>query len=152
MKNLISSGTKDVTKKKANFRTLFFVLFIGLMTVSTQSCNKYEDGPFFSVRSRTERVANTWKIDNYKVNGNDYTSLMGGYTETYSKDGNFSFSWGSIVGTGTWKFQNNDEEIKVTGIDNMSSMTLFILKLEEKEFWYYYMDGNDRKEFHLIQN
>lgn len=138
--------------RKMNFRSLLLILFIGLLAVGTQSCNKYEDGPFFSVRSRTERVANTWKIDNYKVNGNDYTSLMGGYTETYSKDGNFSYAWGSLSGTGTWAFQNNDMEIKLVGINNTSSMTLFILKLEEKEFWYYYMDGNDKKEFHLIQN
>jgi hypothetical protein len=152
MKNLISSETKNFAKKKMNFKNLFLILFIGLLSVSTQSCNKYEDGPFFSIRSRTERVANTWKIDNYKVNGNDYTSLMGGYTETYSKDGNFSYAWGSFSGTGTWAFQNKDKEIKITGINNLSSMTLFILKLEEKEFWYYYMDGNDKKEFHLIEN
>lgn len=152
MKNLISSETKNFVNKKTNLRSLILVLFIGLLVVSTQSCNKYEDGPFFSVRSRTERVANTWKIDNYKVNGTDYTSLMGGYTETYTKDGDFSFAWGSLSGTGKWAFQNNDEEIKINGTNNMSSMTLFILKLEEKEFWYYYMDGSDRKEFHMIQN
>jgi hypothetical protein len=152
MKNFISSETKNLKKKKMNLKSLFFVLFIGLLAVSTQSCNKYEDGPFFSLRSRTERVANTWKIDNYKVNGNDYTSLLSGYTETYSKDGNFSFAWGILSGTGTWKFQNKDKEILITGINNVSTMTLFILKLEEKEFWYYYMDGNDKKEFHLVQN
>ena len=85
------------------------------------------------------------------MNGNDYTSLLADYTETFSKDGNYSYSWGSIAGTGTWTFENNDEEIQLTGISNQSSYRMIILKLEEKTFWYYYMDGNDRKEFHMVQ-
>jgi len=140
------------SKKNSKATGFIFILLIVLIFLALQSCNKYEDGPFFSVRTRTERVANTWKVDNYKINGTDYTSLMGGYTETYSKDGNFSYTWGSVSGTGNWTFQNNDEEIKLNGINNTSSKILFILKLEEKEFWYYYMDGNDRNEFHMIEN
>lgn len=132
----------------------FFALLIllGLALPALQSCQKYSEGPALSLRSRTERVANTWKVDNYKVNETDYTSLMNGYVETYSKDGNFSFSWGSISGTGKWSFQNDDAEIRITGTSNQSSQTLYILKLEEKQLWYYYMDGNDRKEFHMVQN
>lgn len=129
--------------------TLMMVISIG---TTFSGCQKYSEGPMLSLRSRTERVANTWKVDNYKVNGSDYTSLMGGYTETYSKDGNFSYAWGNLSGTGKWAFQNKDAEIKISGINNTSSQTLFILKLEEKQFWYYYMDGNDRKEFHLVEN
>jgi len=33
---------------------------------------------------------------------------------------------------------------------NVKTKTLTILKLEEKAFWYYYMDGTDKIEFHLI--
>ena len=132
--------------------SVLLTLFAGLNLLSMQSCKKYEEGPFFSIHSRTERVSNTWKVDNFKINGTDYTSLMSGYVETYSKDGNFSFSWGSLSGTGKWAFQNNDAEIKINGTSNQESQTLFILKLEEKQFWYYYMDGNDKKEFHMVQN
>jgi hypothetical protein len=132
--------------------SIFAIIFAGLIIPAIQSCQKYPDGPFISFRTRTARVANTWKVDNYKKNGNDYTSLMGGYTETYSKDGNYSYSWGNLSGTGKWAFQNNDKEIKLNGINNQSSQTLVILKLEKKQFWYYYMDGNDKKEFHMIQN
>lgn len=135
-------------KNKNNF--LVVLLFAAITMTSFQSCQKYPDGPMVSFRSRAERVANTWKVDNYKENGTDYTSLVTDYTETFSKDGNYSYSWGILSGTGTWSFQNKDEEIKVNGINNQSSQTLYILKLEEKQFWYYYMDGNDRKEFHMI--
>jgi hypothetical protein len=127
------------------------IIFSGLIMFSIQSCKKYSDGPLVDFHSRTERVANTWKVDNYKINGNDFTSLVSSYTETYTKGGDYSFHWGILDGTGKWAFQNNDAEIRITGIDNQSSETLYILKLEEKQFWYYYMDGNDKKEFHMIQ-
>ncbi len=138
--------------KTKNKLSVLAILFIALAMPTIQSCKKYPDGPAVSFRSRTERVSNTWKIDNYKVNGTDYTSLVTGYTETYTKDGAYSYDFGVLDGTGKWEFQNKDMEIKLTGINNQSSQTLFILKLEEKQFWYYYMDGTDKKEFHLIEN
>lgn len=127
------------------------IILSGLMLFGIQSCNKYDDGPMISLNSRAERVANKWKVDNYKVNGTDYTSLVSGYSETYTKEGAYSYTWGVLSGTGTWAFQNNDAEIKITGLDNQSTVTLVIQKLEEKQFWYYIMDGNDKKEYHLIQ-
>lgn len=127
------------------------IILTGLIIIGIQGCKKYSDGPLLSFHSRTERVANTWVVDNYKINGNDFTSLVTGYSETYTKDGNYYYSFGSVTGTGLWKFQNNDAEIRITGIDNQSSETFFIQKLEEKQLWYYYMDGNDTKEFHMIQ-
>ena len=136
-------------KKITKLTTL--LLFAGLLMFGIQSCNKYEDGPLISLTSRTERVANTWKVDNYKVNDTDYTSLLSDYTETFTKGGDYSYSWGILSGTGVWSFQNSDKEIQLTGINNQDSHILVILKLEEKEFWYYYMDGNDKKEFHMVQ-
>lgn len=129
-----------------------FILLLAVMTISIQSCKKYPEGPAISLRSRAERVANTWKVDNYKINGSDYTSLVSGYTEKFTKEGAYSYSWGMLDGSGTWAFQNSDKEIKLTGSDNQSSHTLIILKLEEKVFWYYYMDGNDKHELHMVEN
>jgi hypothetical protein len=77
---------------------------------------------------------------------------MSGYTETYTKNGNYSYTWHFFGGSGKWEFQNHDSEVRITGVSGQSSETLFILKLEEKEFWYYYMDGNDKKEFHMVPN
>jgi len=88
-------------------------IIIGFMLPVVQSCTKYEDGPKISLRSRTERVANTWKVDNYKVKGVDYTSLVTSYNETFTKEGNYNYEWGGASGSGTWVFQNNDDEIKI---------------------------------------
>ncbi|MDP2387812.1 MAG: hypothetical protein Q8M29_15675 [Bacteroidota bacterium] len=126
------------------------ILLGAIIMLGLQSCKKYPEGPVISLRTKTERVANTWKVDNYKINSSDYTSFLSDYDETFTKEGDYSYSWGSLDGTGKWAFQNNKEQIKLTGVDNQASHDLIILKLEEKSFWYYYMDGNDKHELHLI--
>lgn len=135
-------------KTKKRFLKFIPIAFITLIFAG---CQKYEDGPMFSIRTRTERVANTWEIDNYTINETDWTSLVGGYSETYSKDGNYSYTWGILNGTGTWKFANRQSDIQITGISNQTDRTLVILKLEEEQFWYYYMDGSDKHEFHMTE-
>jgi hypothetical protein len=132
------------------FRTVVFALFLGSAMTLIQSCQKYEDGPMISLRSRTARISNQWKVDNYKINGTDYTSMVSSYTETFSKSGAYSYSWTILNGEGTWVFQNNDKEVKLTGNGDHTSRTLYILKLQEKELWYYWMEGSNKHEYHLI--
>lgn len=126
------------------------MIVVALLSVTIQSCKKYPDDDTVSLRSRKERVSNTWDVENYKINGTDYTSLVSSYIETFKTNGDYNYSWGLLNGNGTWSFQNNDKEINLIGSDDQSSRTLFILKLEEKTFWYYYMVGDDKHEFHLI--
>ena len=122
-----------------------------LLLASVQSCSQYPDNNGITLVSKIDRVSKTWEVENYKVNGVDYTSLVSSYTESFTKTGDYSYLWAIIGGTGTWAFQNNDAEIKITGTTNLTSKTLVILRLENTEFWYYYMDGADKKEFHMIR-
>lgn len=133
-------------------KAVFIFAFSFIIALVFEGCNKYEDGPNISFRSRTDRVANTWKIDNYKINDDDFTSLVSGYSETFTKNGAYNYSWGILNGSGTWAFQNSDNEIKLSGTDSQASRTLVILKLEEKVFWYYYLENGNKNEFHLIAN
>jgi len=134
-----------------SIRKMFTLTILSvMMIVGFQSCSQYPDNNGITLVSKTDRVSKTWKVENYKVNSTDYTSLVSAYTETYTKTGTYSFQWAVLGGTGTWKFQNNDAEIQITGVTNVASRTLYILKLEEKAFWYYYMDGTDRMEYHLV--
>lgn len=140
------------------------LVLAGLFTITINSCKKYEEGPLLSLRSKTARVANTWKVDKYLKNGVDETtqkySASGdkrNYTETFTKDGVYSYSYiddqgDSKGGAGKWEFQNKNLEIKRSGVSGQSTETLVILKLKEKEFWFWYMDSGDKKEFHLIPN
>ena len=136
---------------KNSKKLIVLLILAGSLVFGSESCKKYDEGSLISFKSRTDRVANMWKVDNYKKNGNDYTSLVTDYREVFTTAGDYSYTWGVLSGTGKWAFQNNDSEIKLTGIDNQASYTLVILKLEEKAFWYYYMDGSDKKEYHMVQ-
>jgi len=136
--------------KTINKTTAFLFLMIGMICMTFNDCKKYPDGPILSLHSRIERVVHTWKVESYTLNGNDQTSLYADYNETYTKDGNYFYTWGNFSGSGKWEFQDNDDQIFVFGIQGQPSETLIILKLEQDKFWYYYMDGNDRKEFHMI--
>ncbi len=128
-----------------------FVLTIGSTVLALMSsCKKYEDGPLISFRTRTERLSNTWEVDNYTVNGNDLTSLYTNCTETFSKGGDYSYSCGLFDGAGKWKFHSNDERIQLTGNDDKSNRNLKILKLEEDAFWYSTDDGGDVTEVHMV--
>lgn len=131
---------------------LLVILLAGLMLPTLESCKKYPDGPFISFRSRTERVSHAWKVGSYTLNGTDLTGTMNTYVETYTKDGNYSYSWYILGGTSKWSFQNKDKEIQLNGVSSHSARTLTILKLEDTAFWYYYMDGNNnRNEFHMVR-
>ncbi|MDD3320368.1 MAG: hypothetical protein PHS59_02870 [Paludibacter sp.] len=134
-----------------NIKTLVALIILsGSMLVGFQSCSQYPDNNGITLVSKADRVSKAWKVENYKLNDADYTSLVSGYTETFTKQGAYSFQWAVLGGTANWAFQNKDAEIQLTDISNVTTKTLIILKLEEDAFWYYYMDGSDKKEFHMV--
>ena len=132
------------------------IALVVVVATTFTSCKKYPDGPTISLRSKAARVANTWKVEKYLLNVTDQTAAFNAFassfTETYTKDGVYSYTYGSNTGSGKWEFQNKEMEIKVSGVNGASSETLVILKLKESEFWYYSMDGNDKSEYHMIPN
>lgn len=133
-------------------KNIFFIILI--IGASLSGCKKYEEGPALSLRSKTARVANTWKVESYAINGVGVTSSLTSinYTETYDKDGSYSYNSSSGGGSGKWEFQSDKEQIKRSGVSGQPTQTLFILRLKEREFWYYFLDGNDRHEVHLEEN
>ncbi len=136
--------------KIKSMKTKNIFAFILIIAASLTGCKKYENGPVISLRSKTERVSNTWKVESYTINGSDYTSILNNinYTETYTKDGKYSYSSSLGSSSGTWEFQSNKMQIKRSGASGQAT-DLNILRLKEKEFWYYYLDNSDRHEIHL---
>jgi hypothetical protein len=146
----LTEGTSRKIKRGKNKVVFATILLAGVLMLMMPSCKKYPDGPFISLHSKTERVAQTWRVGNYLKNGTDNTSMYSNYSETYTKQGSYSYSWGVLSGSGTWAFTNDASDIQLTGTSNQNSYTLVILKLEQNAFWYYYMDGADKKEFHMV--
>lgn len=140
---------------------LIIILLGGLLS----SCKKYEEGPAFSLRTKTKRLSREWQIQEYYRNANLETSqlIITNYVESYNKNGAHTRSYndknGNLVSeTGQWKFDNNKEEISVTGIGSIewtdqtstvSSSSYIILRLTSKELWYYYENGGSKHEIHL---
>ncbi len=145
---------KSLTLNQKTMKTKIIFYLILILGLSFTGCKKYEEGPALSLRSKTARVANTWKVELFTINGIDNTSALTSinYSETYDKDGNYSYNSSIGTGSGKWEFQSNKEQIKRSGVSGQSTETLYILRLKEKEFWYYYLDGNNKFEIHLAEN
>lgn len=132
-------------------KALTFIATIAILSApSFHCCKKYEDGSAFSLKSRKERLANTWKVKSCTVNGNDSTSSYPDYNETFSRDGNYCCSKGNSSCRGTWTFAYGDSQVKLTMEGGGPSPMLIITKLEENELWYYFYEGGVEKKFRMI--
>jgi hypothetical protein len=98
-------------------RIVLAALFISTLLFS--SCNKYSEGPNYSMLTRKARLCNDWELKAYSVSGNnafdvDYTTKL-----SIDKDGTYSMSktfnaLGQIQGeysNGRWEFAEKDEAL-----------------------------------------
>lgn len=121
-------------------------------------CNKYDDGPAFSLRSREERIANTWRVENAMEGTNDVTSSFTQYELRLTKDHDAALTAEYTLGiitftfetTGTWDFENNDEDLRLDFEDDAADETYEILRLKENELWL--REKGDDLELHLVPN
>jgi len=133
-------------------KKLSVILLFLLPTLAAFMFNgcKYEDGPALSFKSRKERVANTWQLDKYLVNGVDntlnYNTLYSTARWTFNKNGGLMYSYvlpdTIITAVGNWEFTSNDDAINLRFINLLDTIkqTVTILKLKEKELWFKYTD------------
>ena len=98
-------------------RIVLAALFISTLLFS--SCNKYSEGPNYSMLTRKARLCNDWELKAYSVSGNnafdaDYTTKL-----SIDKDGTYSMSknfnaLGQIQGeysNGRWEFAEKYETL-----------------------------------------
>jgi len=114
-----------------------------ILLFSVVGCKKYPDGPLLSVRSKSERVANNWKVGQAFDNGKDVTSDYDRYELSLTKSGSASLSAKYVVlastfeyvTNGTWSFVSSKEKISFDFDNNEADGVYEILKLEEEEMW-----------------
>ncbi|WP_306643352.1 hypothetical protein [Sanyastnella coralliicola] len=119
------------------------LLVIATIMLSITSCSKYEEGPVISLRSKTERVANTWVIEKAYDGGEDVTDNYDEYIIQFLSNGQSSLAAIYELGNiqfeyetdGTWEFDNNKEKIIVDYENDDADGTYLILKLYEEELW-----------------
>lgn len=127
--------------KKIAILSVAALLFGG---IALTSCKKYEEGPALSLMTKKSRVAGTWEVESYWENGvdktTDYRQGISSETYTLDKDGTYTISFTSLIGTfndaGTWEFINDKLELKTqSNTAGSDPDTVIIVRLKNKELW-----------------
>lgn len=143
--------------KKYTYLLLFFLAF------SWQSCSKYDDGPWISLRSKQNRLVNTWQYSLVLRNGVNVTDgkVPGSknYTESsigFNDEDRFT-EISTIDSTaaqqdGDWSFDEDKATLQLTFDDGSEARNLTILKLKNDELWLQETFGENLVEYQLIPN
>ena len=129
---------------KMNFAKIGFAILLGTATL-VSSCNKYEEGPSFSLLSAKMRITGDWTATAMTVNNEDTDLTNIDITVSINNDGTYAAETVTtiVVGSlsssytttevGTWDF-NSDKTSVLMMVDGESNATeATILKLENKE-------------------
>lgn len=114
-----------------------------LFAVALLGCGKYEEGPDFSLRTKTARLIGEWTLLKYNgnpINGEVLFQFRQDNSLTYSESGP-GFPTTSV--TGNWNWIMNKEALTVS-VDGQLD-TLQILRLTKDDFWI--TSGPERFEF-----
>jgi hypothetical protein len=133
------------------------VIYALLILVGLQlaSCGKYEEGPGFSLRSKTGRLAGEWTIEKMTVDGEDFTAFVAAFiTNTeFTKDGDYIltgtdfFSGTPITEKSKWEFSDDNSKIVLTDADGSKS-SMEILRLTNSELWVKETSDGEVTEIH----
>jgi len=116
-------------------RNLFLAAAV-VTVLNFQSCGKYEDGPGFSLRSKTSRLTGEWEV--VRIGTTSFPSNGYSVEFEFEKSGDFSQTvtesgYGSYSYTGDWEFASDKENLEII-IDG--DLSIFEIKrLTNKELW-----------------
>lgn len=142
--------------KKLNVILLTVVVSVLMLT----SCSPYEEGPAISLRSRTERLCNEWRLTRLYINGTEQTlsSFDQQTTLEFKDNGTVNYSYAVmdstaivITGSGTWEFNDDETEVFTTityTLGGTEKDTFKILRLKEEELWLENNEDGDVVETH----
>jgi Lipocalin-like domain len=99
-------------------RFILNTLLATVLVLSLAACNKYEDGPGISFRSRRDRVEGDWRVGNYTYNGSDITSEYANDRYNFAKNGDLTYTYTdnglSVSTSGSWALVSDDEKLRTT--------------------------------------
>jgi hypothetical protein len=127
-----------------------------LLTVLS-ACNKYEEGPVVSFRSKYSRVVNTWKAKNIFRDALDVTAWYTDWSMDLTEDGRLLITDRDeqdsvLTQEGFWDLINKNEEIQFLYTKPAIAedrMTVKILKLAKDELWYEHATDSVTWQFRL---
>lgn len=123
---------------------VILALTVGFTSITFTGCKKYEEGPSISLLTKKARVAGTWGVEKYMVNGVDQTAA---WRQVYSsenlifdKAGTYSATYNTILGpftdAGTWAFINDKANLQqISSSANSVADVWEIIRLTNSELW-----------------
>ena len=154
---------------KRSIKTFVIPGFLLLVMATSFGCRKYENGPWFTLRSKEGRVINSWKYELVLRNGLDVTAGQPELSIVYSESTigfNDNKRFSTIITysdtlnfppqrhDGTWAFSDNHEDLILTydlpGPLAGDTQTWVITKLREHQLWAEESFDNNLYEYRLI--
>jgi hypothetical protein len=129
------------------------VLFASIAVLFLVSCGKYEDGPGFSLRSKTNRLQGNWEMEKFIIDGQNDPYLLlttSNFYMTFNKDGSCKSTftqYGSDETNGTWEFSDNKNNLKID-FGNGDVWDYKITRLTNDELWMELIGSQSTVEYH----
>ena len=119
-------------------KSLALLSLFGIIFLS--SCNKYSEGPNFSLLTRKARITNDWVLESYTKDGTDLYDASYEMNLSIEKDGTFSKSvitpslgqLQSVTTHGTWEFDNSQGSITLLEAGMLLGESYEIIMLKNK--------------------
>ena len=114
--------------------SLFIVFILG-------ACNKYSEGPAFSLLTRKARISNDWTLQSYTKDGTELFDVNAEEQNlSIEKDGSYSETiitteLGQLQSTssnGTWTFENSQSDVNFLPAESLLGVTYEIILLKNK--------------------
>lgn len=119
-----------------NLKTAFALVIVAAFLFG---CGKYEEGPFFSLRTKKMRLTGEWEMNEIVIEGENRTDDFELFDQEFFEDNTFDQSIRtSILETetyeGEWEFKKNNEEIELN-YDDGERIDYEITRLTNAELW-----------------
>lgn len=113
--------------------SLWLILLFISVTTTFSSCNKYPDGPKFTLLTKKERMQGLWDLT--ETNHSDGTVTYDNWNDIMelTEENEYIYTSGNISVSGEWEFVSDKEKV-LFKIGNLNS-TYKILRLKSKELW-----------------
>tara|TARA_B100001287_G_scaffold276085_1_gene285704 strand:+ start:1875 stop:2303 length:429 start_codon:yes stop_codon:yes gene_type:complete len=119
----------------------FCFLFSFVIVFLLSACNKYSEGPAFSLLTRKARISNDWTLQSYTKDGTELFDVNAEEQNlSIEKDGSYSGTiitnvLGQLQSTstnGTWTFENSQSDVSFLPSESLLGVTYEIVLLKNK--------------------
>ena len=119
------------------YRFIFSLVIVLLLG----ACNKYSEGPAFSLLTRKARISNDWTLQSYTKNGTELFDINAEeHNLSIERDGSYSETTitnvlGQLQSTsnhGTWTFENSQSDVNLLPTESLLGVTYEIVLLKNK--------------------